>query len=191
MRPASVLGPRDWEKGFARSLALFLAGGALGSAPIAAQAGGHPHIAPRAGSFDLTTPPSKVSPMLNQADGIWNMGESPNAADVGGALGQDDPLNTTQPTFIPYPGTGGWRNLPAFPTTLMHFVGSFRKNGTFNPLDDTRASFEVVAPAVIEAGKKVVVALFTHPTFFEPDIPHSRTTTPATRATTTCSLREG
>ncbi len=131
---------------------------------LSAQGGGHEHIAPRAPGFDLTVPPSKVSPKLNQADQIWNMGESPNGRDIGGALGQDNPQAAPQPSFVPYPGTGGWQNLGY--SGLVNYVGSFRNRGSqTNPADDTRASFEVVAPAVIEPGKKVVVALFTQSTF--------------------------
>ena len=44
--------------------------------------------------------PSKVSPMMDQADGQWNMGESPDGRDIGGALGRD-PLLAPMPTYVP------------------------------------------------------------------------------------------
>lgn len=71
------------------------------SAEGLAQAGGHPHVAPFAPGMSLlppVAPTSKVSPMLNQPDGIWNMGESPDGVDIGGSHGPD-PLGATMPSY--------------------------------------------------------------------------------------------
>jgi len=137
--------------------------------PAVAQAGGHPHVAPLAPGFSLLGPPSKVSPLMNQGDGIWNMGESTEGADVGGALGPDTLTATSMPTFVPLLATpGGWENHSVHTTTLEHYVGSFRRPSGTDANDETRASFELVAQKNMASTQQVVVAIFTQPTFGPP-----------------------
>ena len=127
---------------------------ALGSAGLPAQAGGDPHVAPLAPGFHLNIgTPTKVSPLMNEPDGIWNMGEAPEGPDKGGVLDRDlTASSTAQPTFVPLLPGSGWQSLASSPPTL-HYVGSFRNQATStHPDDELRASFHVVAPATIEPG---------------------------------------
>ena len=147
-----------------RSLGLSacLLGTLASSGGLAAQAGcRHPHVADLVPGMSLVTPVSKVSPMLNQADGVWNMGEAPDGRDVGGVLSQD-PLSAPMPTYAPLL-PNGWEPFAA-DSRLSEYIGSFRPVGGLLPGDETRASFQVVAPTTIDT-PKVVVAIFTHATF--------------------------
>src|SRR5688500_14081750 len=90
------------------SLAAF---SAVLAAGLPAQVGGHPHVAPLAPGFGGLLVPRKVSPLMNQADGSWNFGESPDGMDMGGVLGRDS-LNAAMPTYEPHPATSGWHQHP-------------------------------------------------------------------------------
>jgi len=119
----------------------------------------------------LLTTPSKVSPMLNQADGIWNMGEAPDGRDVGGVLGQD-PLTAPMPTYEPLL-SNGWEPVAADPS-LVTYIGGLRPSGGLQFGDETMASFQVVAPVTIDT-PQIVVAIFTLATFGgdNPQNPHA------------------
>ncbi|MEZ5963778.1 MAG: hypothetical protein R3F56_08025 [Planctomycetota bacterium] len=150
---------------------------------MAAQAGGHPHVAEFVPGMRLVPPvqpTSKVSPMMNEPDGLWNMGESPDGRDVGGALGPD-PLLAQQPTFAPLLD-GGWTEIDGVDPDIVHYIGSFTPQPDPPvPGDESRASFEVVVPKVIEPGKAIVVAFFTQATFGgeNPETPHAYPGDPA------------
>jgi hypothetical protein len=115
---------------------------------------------------DLVTPVRKISPLMNQADGSWNLGEAPFGIDTGGALGPDPAGPNDVPVFVAKLPSGGWQYYDPDPA-LRHYVGSFRWtnwNNIVGPHDETRASFEVVAPVTIPPGMKVVVVLLARPT---------------------------
>ncbi|MEZ5965129.1 MAG: hypothetical protein R3F56_14945 [Planctomycetota bacterium] len=119
--------------------------------------------------------PSKVSPMMDEADELWNMGESPYGVDLGGALSPDQLGSLLQmPTYVPLLPTGGWDALPSA-SSLVHYVGSLRPfpPRVLGPNEESRASFHVVAPDVITT-PDVVVAIYTQATFggTNPQNPH-------------------
>ncbi len=111
--------------------------------------------------MNLLTPVRRVSPLVNYPDGSWNLGESPNGVDIGGAHGQD-PLTAAMPTYEPHPQTSGWHPHPQ-DAQLSRYVGRLKPPGSRGSDGEFPAAFLVVAPPAINT-ERVVVLIFTHPT---------------------------
>lgn len=148
------------------------------AASVAAQVGGHRHIAPLAPGVSLS---GRGSPLMNAPDAYWDRGEAfwnPEVPDIGGVLGPDN-----YPQFVLWCGTAGcyvkdqragtptpgWQ--PVAGTSRQDFIGELR--GYPDGEGTTVAAFKLLAPAVMGSTPlrdKVVVVISLQATFGHPQV---------------------